>query len=263
MAKNEKISVIGLDGKEKSKLELPKVFSLFPRKDLIQRAVASSESAEKQPQGRDPLAGKRNNAESWGTGHAMARVPRIKGSGFPGSRNAGFIPGVVGGRVAHPPRAEKKTLKKINKKEKRIALLNAISATAIKDLVAQRGHKIENIVSFPLVIDDKVQTLKKTVQVMDVIKNLGLEEETDRVKNGRTIRAGKGKRRGRKYKGKKGPLFVIKDDFGIYKAARNIAGVDVVNVENLNCKYLAPGANIGRLVIWSQSAFKYLEKYEV
>lgn len=261
--KNDKIFVLGLDGKEKTKISLPKVFSLFPRKDLIQRAVASAESAEKQPQGRDPLAGKRNNAESWGTGHAMARVPRIKGSGFPGARNAGFMPGVVGGRLAHPPRAEKIILKKLNRKEKRIALLNAISATGNRDLVEQRGHNIQDLTNFPLVIDDKIQTLKKTNQVMDVLSTIGLDSEIFRVKDGRTIRAGKGKRRGRKYKNKKGPLLVIKEDFGIYKAARNISGVDVINVDHLNCKNLAPGANIGRLVIWSQSAFKHLEKFEV
>ncbi len=263
MAKNEKISVIGLDGKEKAKLELPAVFSIFPRKDLIERAVASSESAEKQPQGRDPLAGKRNNAESWGTGQAMARVPRIKGTGFPGARNAGFAPGVVGGRVAHPPRSEKIIVKKLNKQEKKLALINAIAATGNRELVAYRGHKIENLVTFPLVLDDKLQTLKKTSQVMEVLNSVGLSDETDRVRNGRTIRAGKGKRRGRKYKNRKGPLIVIKDDFGIYKAARNILGVEVVNVNHLNSKYLAPGANIGRLVIWTQSAFKELEKLEV
>ena len=103
----------------------------------------------------------------------------------------------------------------------------------------------------------------KTSQVVEVISNIGLQSEIDRVKSGRTIRAGKGKRRGRKYKTKKGPLIVIKDDFGIYKAARNISGVDVINIENLNCKNLAPGAHIGRLVLWSQSAFKHLEKLEV
>ena len=263
MAKKNQISVLGLDGKEKSKVDLPKVFSIFPRKDLIARAVSSSESAEKQPQGRDPLAGKRNNAESRGTGHAMARVPRIKGSGFPGASNAGFAPGIVGGRLAHPPRSEKRIFKKLNKKEKKIALLNAISATQKREFVERRGHQIQNIDLIPLVIDDKLQTLKKTSQVIEVLNNLGLQMELDRVKNGRTIRAGKGKRRGRKYKTKKGPLIVIKEDFGIYKAARNIAGIDIVNVSDLNCKNLAPGTHPGRLVLWAQSAFKFLEKYEV
>ena len=73
----------------------------------------------------------------------------------------------------------------------------------------------------------------------------------------------KGKRRGRKYKKRKGPLIVIKDNFGIYKAARNIPGIDVIKFENLNCNLLAPGTHCGRLTIWTQSAFNQLKKFEV
>ena len=104
----------------------------------------------------------------------------------------------------------------------------------------------------------KFQTVKKTAQVIDIFKNIGLEKELARVKNSVSIRAGKGKRRGRKYKKRKGPLIVIKDNFGIYKSARNIPGIEVVKFENLNCKLLAPGTHGGRLVVWTQSAFKAL-----
>ena len=253
--------VYGVDGEEKERIEMPKVFSITPRLDLIERAVAAAQANRKQPQGRDPLAGKRNTAESWGPGHAMARVPRIKGSGFPTARNAGFAPGVVGGRLAHPPRAEKKIKKKINLKEKKKALLSAIAATGIRELVKKRNHKVDNIPELPIVIDDKFQTVKKTSEVYDILSRLGFEDEFKRAKV-KTIRAGKGKRRGRKYKKRKGPLVVIKEDFGIYKAARNIAGVDVVNVENLSVEHLAPGTHAGRLTVWTQSAFKALSKYD-
>ena len=76
------------------------------------------------------------------------------------------------------------------------------------------------------------------------------------------IRPGRGKTRGRKYKTKKGILIVIKDDFGIVKASRNIPGTDIVKVENLSIENLAPGGNLGRLILWTQSAFKELNKYE-
>lgn len=259
----EKISILGLDGKEKESIDLPDVFSITPRLDLIKRAVISTEAAQKQPQGRNPLAGKRNTALSWGTGFASARVPRLRGSGYPGARSAAFAPGVVGGRVAHPPRAEKVTVKRINRKERQLALLSAISATEKRGLVQKRGHAIEKLSSLPIVIDDKLQTLKKTSQVIDVFEKVGLNDELARVKNSITIRAGKGKRRGRKYKKRRGPLVVIKENFGIYKAARNIPGVEVVKIDNLNCNLLAPGTHSGRLVIWTQSAFKSLNKYEV
>lgn len=259
----KKINILGLDGKKKGSIDLPKVFSILPRLDLIQRAVVSTQAAQKQPQGRDPLAGKRNTALSWGTGFATARVPRLRGSGYMNSRNAGFAPGVVGGRLAHPPRAEKITIKRINKKEKHSALLSAISATEKHEFVLKRGHKIDKKTVLPIVIDDKLQTIKKTSQIIEVFKNIGLTEELKRVKNNVTIRAGKGKRRGRKYKKRKGPLIVINDNFGIYKAARNIPGVEIIKYENLNCNLLAPGTHCGRLTIWTQSAFNQLKKLEV
>ena len=259
----KKINILGLDGKIKDTMDLPEVFSIIPRLDLVARAVISTEAAQKQPQGRDPLAGKRNSAKGWGTGHATARVPRLQGSGYPNARNAAFAPGVVGGRLAHPPRAEKITIKRINRKERQLALLSAISATEKQPLILKRGHKVEDITSFPIVIDDKIQTIKKTSQIVEILEKIGLKNELTRTKTGISIRAGKGKRRGRKYKKPVGPLIVIKDNFGVYKAARNIPGVEVINIGELNCNKLAPGTHCGRLVIWTQSAMKNLNKLEV
>jgi len=256
----EKVNVLGMDGKVKETIDLPEVFNIIPRFDLIQRAVISSEAAEKQPQGRDPLAGKRNVAESWGNGFAAAHVPRNKGSGYPTARSAAFVPRTVRGRLAHPPRANKVITKKINKKERRLALLSAISATRKRDIVLLRGHVIEENQSLPLVIDDKIQSLKKTSQVIETLEKIGLTKELDRIRLGRTVRTSKEKRRGRKYRQPKGPLIVVKDDFGICAAVRNIAGVDIVNIESLNCSLLAPGTHGGRLTIWAQSAFNMLIK---
>ena len=65
------------------------------------------------------MAGKRTTAESRGTGSAIARVPRIKG----GSGRAAFAPSTVKGRQPHPPRAEKKILKSIPKKEAKLGII--------------------------------------------------------------------------------------------------------------------------------------------
>ena len=92
------------------------------------------------------MAGKRTTAESRGTGSATARVPRIKG----GSGRAAFAPSTVKGRQPHPPRAEKKILKNIPKKEAKLALFSAIAATAQKETVASRGHKVEKVVEYPI-----------------------------------------------------------------------------------------------------------------
>jgi len=43
------------------------------------------------------------------------------------------------------------------------------------------------------------------------------------------------------------------------KAAKNLAGVDVVLVKDLNVELLAPGCHPGRLTVWTKSAINYLE----
>ncbi|MGQ4873769.1 MAG: 50S ribosomal protein L4 [Promethearchaeia archaeon] len=258
----DKINVYNLEGKKKELIDLPKVFLFRPRIDLIRWASEVSQSNKKQAQGRDPRAGLRNTAEGWGTGHGISRAPRLKGSGYPTARNVGRVPFAVGGRRAHPIKTEKKIDKKLNKKVKRLSIISAISASGNKYWVAKRNHQINDIPELPLVVDDKIQTIKKTSKIYTILKNLGLYRELLRVKNKKHIRAGKGKRRGRKYKKPKGPLIIIKDDFGIVKAARNLPGTDILKIDRLSIDELAPGGSPGRLIIWAQSAFKELNKYE-
>lgn len=42
-------------------------------------------------------------------------------------------------------------------------------------------------------------------------------------------------------------------------AFRNVPGVDVCNVSRMNLLQLAPGGQLGRMVIWTQSAFAQLD----
>jgi len=259
----EKINVYDLDGNKKENIDKPKIFNARPRKDLIYKATEVFQSRKVQAQGRDRRAGLRNTAEGWGTGHGMSRAPRIKGSGFPTARNVGRVPFAKGGRQSHPIKANKVREKKMNKKSNKISLISAISASGNEKWIKERGHLIEQVPEIPFVIDDKIQTIKKTSQIYSRLCELGFKEEMKRIKRkSKKIRSGKGKRRGRKYKNKTSILIVIKEDFGIYRAARNIPGVDVVQIENLAINDLAPGGMSGRLIIWTQSAFNELKKYE-
>jgi large subunit ribosomal protein L4e len=258
----DKINVYSLNGKTTGVVEVPKVFSIKPRKDIIQMASEIFQSKNKQIQGRDKKAGLRNTAEGWGTGHGLSRAPRLKGSGYPTARNVGRVPFAKGGRRAHPIKIEKKIKKKINKKTNLLSIINAISASGDLFWVENRGYIIENIPEIPLVVDDKIQTIKKTARIYSILCVLGLKDELNKIKSRKKIRAGKGKRRGRKYKRNRGILLIVKDDFGIVKAARNIPGVEVINVNNLSIDKLAPGGLPGRLIIWSQSAFTELKTYE-
>ena len=135
-----------------------------------------------------------------------------------------------------------------------------MAATASKQTVAFRGHKIDSVPQIPLIITDTIETLSKTSEVEAVLNSLGLASELSRTKNSRKIRAGKGKRRGRKMKQATGPLIVVAKNKGISEAARNIPGVDVIELNNLNTEMLAPGTAPGRLTLWSIGALKQLDK---
>ncbi|MFQ6073578.1 MAG: 50S ribosomal protein L4 [Candidatus Bathyarchaeia archaeon] len=246
--------VFNLEGKALSKVSLPAVFKTPIRRDVIKRAVVALQSHRFQPQGRNPLAGKRRSVESRGAGFGIARVPRIKGMGD----RAGYVVGTVGGREAHPPVTEKKTVKRIPKKEMKLALRSAVAATASKEIVTSRGHITEYVPDLPLVVTDDIQKLKKTSEVEEALIKLGVWPDIYRVEESRKIRAGKGKMRGRKMRHAIGPLLVVTENGGIMKAARNIPGMDVVRVNNLNVELLAPGTHPGRLTMWSKSAFEKL-----
>ena len=249
-----KVPVFNLKNEKIDEVEVPKVFETPVRHDVIKRAVLALQSTRFQPQGRDPMAGKRTTAESMGTGHGTARVPRLR----QGNR-AAFGVSIVGGHQAFPPRSEKVIVKRINKKEKRFAIRSGIAATAVKELVEHRNHKIAEVKHLPIVIDDDVENLTKTKEVEELFQSLGIWADVERADRKKT-RAGKGKMRGRRKKIGKGPLIVVSQDNGISKASGNLPGVDIADVHSLNADLLAPGAHPGRLVVWGRSAFEKLDE---
>jgi large subunit ribosomal protein L4e len=248
--------IFNLEGKSVGKVKIPEVFRTPFRPDIIKRAVVSSQSHRIQPQGRDVMAGKRTVAESWGVNRGMSRIPRLKGV-----NRAAFAPGTVGGRAAHPPVSEKKIAKKITKKEKRFALLSAIAATGEKEKVEARGHIVDDVPDFPLVVTEDIQSVKKVKDLKTALINLGVWPDVYRVKESIKVRAGKGKMRGRRKKQAVGPLIVINLNDGIVEAASNIPGVDVAYVKNLNAEFLAPGIHAGRLTVWTKDSIEELRTF--
>jgi large subunit ribosomal protein L4e len=248
------VPVVNAENERVEDVELPKVFETPYRPDVIKKAVIAQQSHGFQPQGRDPMAGKRTTAESWGVGRGMSRVPRLKGSS-----RAAFGVSIVGGHQAFPPRSEKVIRKEINKKERRLAIRSGIAATANRDVVGGRGHVIESVGQLPLTVEDSVQSISKTREVKELFVNLGVWPDVERADR-KKIRAGRGKTRGRKRKVGKGPMIVVAEDLGIGKAAANLPGVDITRVEDLNADLLAPGAHPGRLVVWTKSALTSLDE---
>lgn len=255
--------IYSMKGKAGSPVSLPSQFDTPYRPDIIKRAVLAVQSRRYQPHGVDELAGKKNTAQSWQTGHGRSRTPRIKGSGTSAANKGGFAPGTVGGRTAHPPEARKVLIERINKRENRLAIRSAIAQTANKERVQTRGHKVDAVPSFPLIVEDKIEKMSVTKDVRDVLTALGLEDDLQRAISGRGVRAGKGKMRGRKMKTPVSLLIVVGSDQGIGLSARNLPGVDVAEVHGLNAELLAPGTHPGRLVLWTKSAIERLESEDL
>jgi len=251
------VKLLTLEGKKKGTVTLPPIFETVLRRDVIKRAVIAQQSAGYQRHGVDPMAGKRTTAESWGVGHGRARVPRRKGQGYRSASHGAFAPFTVSGRRTHPPESAKNPLERINKKERHLAIQSAVAATANSTLVLARGHQFE-VDELPIVTVDELQDIQSTQEAKDALAKLGLWADIVRVKNGRKIRGGNARRRGRKYRKPVGPLIVIAEDRGIRKAARNLPGVTVRYITKLNAEDLAPGTQPGRLTVWTKSAIDAL-----
>jgi large subunit ribosomal protein L4e len=252
------VSVYDTEGKSVGKVELPRFFETPVRSDLVRRAVVTIQSHMFQPQGRDPMAGKRTTAESIGVGHAMSRVPRVKGERYPKGNQAAFAPSTVKGRLNFPPVPTKRVAKKMNRKELKLAMLSAVAATSLKDLIKARGHRIPDDRDYPIVVSDDLERLTKNSEAEKVLRNLGVWDDVKRASVTRN-RAGKGSSRGRPLKHGVSALVVVEKKQGAERAFGNFSGVKVVDVRSLNVNDLAPGTHPGRLTIWTQSALKGLD----
>lgn len=246
-----KAKVLSLKGEVTEEIELPDVFYEEFRPDIIKKAVLAIQSHRRQPYGPNPLSGINYAWENWGPGHGYARVPRWKLG-----RRAVVVPQAVGGRRAHPPKPERKWAEKINRKEMRKALRSAIAATANEEIVRSRNHLFEG--ELPKIVSDDISSVKRTKEIAEILRAIGVYADVERAKERKRYRAGKGKMRGRRYVAKKSILLVVDKDEGVLRAAKNLPGVDAVLVKDLNVELLAPGCHAGRLTVWTKSAVEYL-----
>jgi len=54
-------------------------------------------------------------------------------------------------------------------------------------------------------------------------------------------------------------VIVYNNDGGIVRAFRNIPGVTLLSVDRLNLLKIAPGGHLGRLMVWTETAFRKLD----
>jgi large subunit ribosomal protein L4e len=251
-----KVPVYDLKGASQGDIELPAAFKTPVRPDVIRKAISVAQSNRRQRYGASPWAGMMHSTYGAGKGRGMSRVPRIQGSG-----TAALAPPTVGGRRAHPPEARRDWSEKMNAKERKLAVRSGLAATAVRDLVARRGHKVGDKTALPLVVADGLEDVAQTKEVRAVLEKLGLADELARAEAGVRVRPGVGKLRGRRYKSPVSVLLVATKTDKLRRGASNLVGVQVTTPARLNAELLAPGGEPGRLTVFTQAALKQLEAF--
>ncbi|KAJ9464680.1 60S ribosomal protein L4-2 [Diplonema papillatum] len=256
MAARPEVQVFNVEGKSESKIALPEVFLAPIRPDVVRIVHRDMKKNSRQAQGVTRRAGHQATAESWGTGRAVARIPRAGGGGTHRSGQGAYGNQCRGGHMFSALKVFRKWHRRINRDQRRYATVSALAASAVPALVMARGHKIDEVNEFPVVIDG-LQKVQKTKDAVKALKAIDAEDDCARVTVAENIRSGAGKMRNRRYTNRRGPLIVFADADGV-RAFRNISGIDTCNVESLNLLQLAPGGHVGRFIVWTKAAFEKL-----
>jgi large subunit ribosomal protein L4e len=259
-----KAQILDITGKKLKDIDIPEIFSYPVRKDLISKILEAKKT--RQPYSPSPVAGKQTAASGkivhrrhvWrsGYGRGISRIPRKivsrKGSQF--NWIGAEISSTRGGRRAHPPKiASMINFLKINKKEAKIALISALSATADKKQISSKYKRIDekDLKELPIIVESKMVKLKAKELLDTIRKVLGEKIFVITLKN-KKVRSGKGKLRGRKYKSNAGILIVTGKN-----EKMKTKNFSVKNIENLGISDLAEGGP-GRITIYTESAINDL-----
>lgn len=236
------------------KLKIPKVFFSKIRVDIVRFVHKNMCKNKRQVYAVSSTAGMGTSAVSWGTGRAVSRVPRVPGSGTHRSGQGAIANFCRGGRIFNPTTIWRKWHHKINKNQRKSAIFSAIASSSIVSIIVSRGYRVKTIPEIPFVIEDSIEKILKTRDLIKILTTLGINSIV-RSKLKRKLKAGKGKMRNRRFKKPTGPLLILKNNL---KSLKNLANIDCMKIGALNLTKLAPGGHLGRLCIWSSKAFQLL-----
>ncbi|KAJ5099693.1 60S ribosomal protein L4-A [Penicillium argentinense] len=266
MASRPTVSIATAEGKASGASQpLPAVFSAPIRSDVVQQVHVGMAKNKRQPYAVSEKAGEQTSAESWGTGRAVARIPRVSGGGTHRAGQAAFGNQCRSGRMFAPTKVWRKWHQKINLNQKRFATASALAASSVPALLFARGHRVAKVPEVPLVVESKTfgGALTKTKAAIALLQALGAGDDLVKVQKSKKMRAGKGKLRNRRFRQRRGPLVVYNpetDGKELVKAFRNVPGVETSSVFALNLLQLAPGGHVGRFIVWTSSAFEALDQ---
>lgn len=247
-------------GTKKSQIELPALFTTPIREDIVAKYVEAYRREQMQPYGSYVEAGKRHSASGtishrrheW-KGHygkGISRLPRKvmwrRGTQF--MWVGAEVASTRGGRRAHPPKVDRRQLK-INTKERQIAFASAFAATVNAQSLLKRYAHIKNSSFTPSVIESLPSKAKEFHILIDALfASLSVSPFKQR-----SVRAGVGKSRSRKYKSSAGVIVITAND-----EHASCAGIDIKPVNQLEITDLYP---LGRLALYTQKALKQIETF--
>jgi large subunit ribosomal protein L4e len=255
-----KSQILDKTGKSIKQIDLPENFSEKIRQDIILKVFEAQK--RKTPMGTMFGAGafysasgiSRKKRHSWKVtyGKGISRTPRKIMSRDGASFNwvGATAPNTRGGRRAHPPKAWENQFKKVNKKELQLAFNSALAATTSKEILGKKYNQVIKA-NIPVVFSDDVLKLK-TKDFLVLLQTV-FQDSFEKLLQKKTVRAGKGKLRGRKYKKNAGLLFVLGND-----EKMNRKGIVVVHVNDLTVGNLAPNGNAGRFTVFTEKAVKQI-----
>merc|ERR1712113_597483 len=241
-------------------LALPAIFKAPIRPDVVHFVHSNIAKNHRQAYAVSKAAGHQTSAESWGTGRAVARIPRVRGGGTHRSGQGAYGNMCRSGRMFAPTKTWRKWHRRVNRKMRKYAICSAVAASALPGLLMARGHKVEKVNEVPCVVEAGVENFSKTKQAVTLMKAIGAYDDVEKAKESHKVRTGVGKIRNRRHVMRKGPLVIYANDNGITRAFRNLPGVTLLNVSRLNILHLAPGGHLGRFIVWTEAAFKALNE---
>ena len=245
-------------GKVKGDIVLPKCFSSRIRADILLKVFETQKGSFAQAYGAKEGAGAQYSASGiskkkrhdWKAtyGKGISRVPRKIMSRHGSSFNwiGATVASTRGGRRPHAPRAGKNLFKKINKKELLLAFRSALVGTFDALSLKNKFGRDMNVggVFTREILDIKTKDFLKAMEAV-------FGDSFGSVIKKKSIRAGIGKMRGRKYKSNAGMMFVVGDEESMKRK-----GIEVVHVGELCVKDLAPNGVAGRLVCYTEKAIE-------
>uniref|UniRef100_A0A8C3JI67 Ribosomal protein L4 n=1 Tax=Calidris pygmaea TaxID=425635 RepID=A0A8C3JI67_9CHAR len=243
------ISVYSEKGEASGKnVTLPAVFKAPIRPDVVNFVHTNLRKNNRQPYAVSELAGHQTSAESWGTGRAVARIPRVRGGGTHRSGQGAFGNMCRGGRMFAPTKTWRRWHRRVNITQKRYAICSALAASALPALVMSKGHRIEEIPELPLVVEDKVESYKKTKEAVLLLKKLKAWNDIKKVYASQRMRAGKGKMRNRRRIQRRGPCIIYNEDNGIIRMTNTDIG-RIMRSQEIQKALRAPKKKIHRRVL--------------